>query len=1561
MGWLNFGGKKRKQAHGFGNSQPGKRRKPRPRLLEKIVTPSVGFGGWLHEFDYLHQLLGSLSLSDLHLPNFFADSGVCPIDPNGAPTNNLPPLIDFDPLGLYHDGIATQTPYNPGGAFETLPVAVIPVDPYSPNPNNPNAIRQLLDSPFASQPLLGSIDTGVSADSPYLNYANIKKGRDYVGGDDNPLLKPGEGSEHGTFMLGIIDAINKTAPKWVGRAIDSGRWADSLVEFVDAAKASGQKNAIANLSLDLTQKNADGSVTTRYELTPAERKALEYARQNGVLLVTAAGNDGGVMSVLGQASQEFNNILTVGAADGKNRAAYSSYGRGLDILAEGGTPENPEWSTVGDGVGTMAGTSVATAKVTGAASLVWAANPDLSYRQVIEILEKTAKDLGALGRDDETGFGLLDVLAAVDLAKKTTPEVYNPEDFLNLTTWSKEGQVTPTERAVQVHQVQNPSGRRYYYGWLNNSNRMDRFDFTVTSKKVVQLSLKDALNNEFLEAQVSLYDDYGNSYPVNPPDPNSSYRSVTLYPGNYHLHVDKGSRYEIDPYKLILNFNENNNISVLDDSIWLPRPVIYQPPVFTNPGGSQVTVPVKQPPDWQKIAEEQAKADLLKKQQAEAAAKAAAEATAKAAAEAAAKAAAEAAQHRRLEAEENARQAITLAYIQNKSWLGNPLNGVQIDWNTLLNSRVAAIQYFDGGYVVWNGIHAVAYQTGSGNSSATNVTPVEVRLHDLGMLYGRKEYGQYVGFSKRRDYYKFTLENLGDSYPHELLFALRSNGVDIPLTDAAIEILDDQMKRVPLSQVWQPNGQPGLSHLNGTTYYVRVKPAKDNLNYGLTLNLDSAQESLGTARPLGAIKGRRQFRDFVGNKGDGLGDYYSFSVEHPSLLHFSLSELEAGADANVELLDTNGNVVSLDSLSGKVGAKKLQPGSYYLRVSPANNTNTNYTLTMQMAEELGTYTGRHEYKDRIIAGKNREAYYRLNIDAPAEELHLALKNLSADANVELLRDNGGGIVNSTLIFPLDGSNQSGTEGEYKGYGNVQPGNYLVRVYLPNSSTQWAKYDLVMNLDQAGEDWSKTRDLGMLTDIAQLSDYQLSDFVGADKGDSSDVYKFQVGDYGLVHLALKPSAADGEANMLAANMRLQDESGKDVTFLNANKNSGENYAAAYLQPGKSYYLSVIPTPGMITNYNLVINPVSEETINGFKVSGDLYKVFAKYRESLGNPTSAVTNQSSGVNYQAFQNALIVSSSYGTYPVWWGIKDGYLNKHGSFSGKLGAPKGIEYDWKGGKRQDFAGGYITWKNGKTIAYKPDGSLLYPPPPPASSGGSFTSEKSPKHPIKVKEMSCSELLKEINKLVKELKGRYFDLLADNQSLQYGYWSVNKDLFNPDGTPLLDKKGKKKSFGSIQGHYTQFVGKQNRLKQALSQWDKNQCSPPGQGDLNEARDWAKKIAPAPNYKGAPGWDTPSPQVTVTPKTSPTIIVSETEQNSSEAKINEGWQKTPSPTQPPQTTEDLPDWMIDAGVEIDGRTLIIATVAAYLLLTPIRKYAMIMSMVIYIDEQSQKSDPDQMA
>ncbi|MGI0486364.1 S8 family serine peptidase [Pantanalinema rosaneae CENA516] len=335
------------------------------------------------------------------------------------------------------------------------------------NPNFSNI--PTVDAPLSHQPFIGVIDTGFAANNPDIDYSRLILGYDWVGNDNNPLLQPGEGSEHGTHVLGIIgatqnnnfgiDGINDDAPIWVGRAIGSGQWANSLTEFVDAARESGQPNAVVNLSLDLTQINPDGSITTRYELTPTEWAALEYARQNNVLVVVAAGNDGGVMSALGQASQMFDNLITVGAADGYNRAEYSSYGYGLDIMAFGGSAEGGIFSTVADGIGTMAGTSVATAQVTGAISQVWAANPGLSYRQVIDLIKSTAQDLGAAGFDLETGAGLLNVAAAISFAKITQPEAYLTPDIPIPETWSGAGRVTPTERAAADEFM----GR--YYEW----------------------------------------------------------------------------------------------------------------------------------------------------------------------------------------------------------------------------------------------------------------------------------------------------------------------------------------------------------------------------------------------------------------------------------------------------------------------------------------------------------------------------------------------------------------------------------------------------------------------------------------------------------------------------------------------------------------------------------------------------------------------------------------------------------------------------------------------------------------------------------------------------------------------------------------------------------------------------------------------------------------------------------------------------------------------------------------------------------------------------------------
>ena len=301
--------------------------------------------------------------------------------------------------------------------------------------------------PKENQPYVGIIDSGFSANSPDIDYSKLLLGYDYVGRDRNPLLganEAGEADEHGTHLLGLIAAIqdndlgvqgiNDQARLWLSRATGSGQWAEALIEFVNTTQAQGRQNAIANLSFDLVQTNADGSRSTRYHLTPREREALAYARQHGVLVVAAAGNEAGVISALGQASRDFDNLLTVGAVEDVDqqlqtqrpgstlrKAEYSSVGMGLGLVARGGGEDSPVISTMGKGLGMMAGTSVATARVSGAASLVWAANPRLTHQQVIAILTQTATDLEAPGWDPETGAGLLNLRAAVKVAAGTNP------------------------------------------------------------------------------------------------------------------------------------------------------------------------------------------------------------------------------------------------------------------------------------------------------------------------------------------------------------------------------------------------------------------------------------------------------------------------------------------------------------------------------------------------------------------------------------------------------------------------------------------------------------------------------------------------------------------------------------------------------------------------------------------------------------------------------------------------------------------------------------------------------------------------------------------------------------------------------------------------------------------------------------------------------------------------------------------------------------------------------------------------------------------------------------
>jgi subtilisin family serine protease len=149
------------------------------------------------------------------------------------------------------------------------------------------------------------------------------------------------------------------------------------------------------------------------EAIQAVSEAIAYAEAKGSLVVVAAGNEGDQLpdTVLFPASDP--RVVAVSNLDDTQRpaklAADSSRGSAIDLAA----PGTKALAWFGGGYGYHSGTSFAAPYVSGVAALIAARHPDWTPEQIKQQLYKTARDLGAPGRDDAYGYGAVDAIKAV--------------------------------------------------------------------------------------------------------------------------------------------------------------------------------------------------------------------------------------------------------------------------------------------------------------------------------------------------------------------------------------------------------------------------------------------------------------------------------------------------------------------------------------------------------------------------------------------------------------------------------------------------------------------------------------------------------------------------------------------------------------------------------------------------------------------------------------------------------------------------------------------------------------------------------------------------------------------------------------------------------------------------------------------------------------------------------------------------------------------------------------------------------------------------------------------
>lgn len=270
------------------------------------------------------------------------------------------------------------------------------------------------------------LDSGVIGERVDLT-GQVTNGPDYAGG----IEQPGQAGwgEHGTCMASIIaghgrgggDGMLGVAPKSHVLSIRVIRDDDapdingpttSPTPISDGIRYAVDHGAqVISMSLGGSDSSADSDSTP-------EADAIRYALDHNVVVVVAAGNSADKGNAIQFPGAE-RGVISVAAVDSDgNHAAFSTTSWDVSVAAPGvnlpcDAAASDDEYLLGDG------TSQATAYVAGIAALIKAENRGLSPTQVRDLLEQTARDKPAGGRDDEIGFGIVDPVAALKAAGTT--------------------------------------------------------------------------------------------------------------------------------------------------------------------------------------------------------------------------------------------------------------------------------------------------------------------------------------------------------------------------------------------------------------------------------------------------------------------------------------------------------------------------------------------------------------------------------------------------------------------------------------------------------------------------------------------------------------------------------------------------------------------------------------------------------------------------------------------------------------------------------------------------------------------------------------------------------------------------------------------------------------------------------------------------------------------------------------------------------------------------------------------------------------------------------------
>lgn len=293
-------------------------------------------------------------------------------------------------------------------------------------------------------------------------------GWDFVNDDNDPF----DDNAHGTHVAGTIAAIGNN-----GTGVVGVNWRASVMalKFL-SANGSGSSNAAIQCILYAARNGArvQNNSWGGGGFSQALQDAIVFARDQGVVFVAAAGNEGRNNDTTPSypSNYEVANVVAVAASDRNDQVAtFSNTGlRTVDLAAPGVGILS---TTPGNTYQSFDGTSMATPHVSGVLALVAAQYPDLGYRELMVRVVGAVERKSAFSTICASG-GRLNAARALSTDPKVAfvtrlADTPNPGPYPVQAEATDDGRVASVELMVSVNgsptttHVMQPVGNAYSF------------------------------------------------------------------------------------------------------------------------------------------------------------------------------------------------------------------------------------------------------------------------------------------------------------------------------------------------------------------------------------------------------------------------------------------------------------------------------------------------------------------------------------------------------------------------------------------------------------------------------------------------------------------------------------------------------------------------------------------------------------------------------------------------------------------------------------------------------------------------------------------------------------------------------------------------------------------------------------------------------------------------------------------------------------------------------------------------------------------------------------------